>query len=226
MSHRAYGRLIAGIAAAVLALVGCAADQTGPSAKGDARSLTSANFSFPLKVDVPEGWFTLDTSEAVVVASPLESGLSDERLVIFRTLGGTIPVEVFSEFSSQGVEEGRPVSEPWPDDFGAWLDRVDMFEVTGESEATVAGHGATIFQADSSFEPPPSLEDIGDLRIILVDDAAEGTDVRMLAGEMSWNFVLFDDLDVVIAYGGRTDRFSPERFDTFLDSLTVGPNEG
>jgi hypothetical protein len=98
-----------------------------------------------------------------------------------------------------------------------------MFELVDERDATVAGHSATLLMATSSYEPPPGLEGTSDLRIILVDEAMEGTDVRLLAGEMSWRFVVFDDVDVAIAYGGRADQFSQERFDTFLDSLALEP---
>ena len=160
-----------------------------------------------------------ETREAVVLSSAPESGAVAERLVIFRTEGGPVEVEVLAGFETNGPEEGRPIPQPWPDDFAAWLEELDTFELLDEEQRTVAGSDATIFDVRSDYEPPSGREDMTSLRIILIGASHEGTDVTVHDAEMRWQFVLFDDRDIAMAYAALANESSGNRFRLFVDSL-------
>lgn len=227
MSSDRSDRTTAALAALMLGVAGCVAgtDDGGTTPVATASGsvtgkFASAEFASPVTMSVPAGWIAYETKEAVVLSAPAESGPIGERLVLFRTTGGAIEVEVLAGFETSGREEGRPIPQPWPDDFGAWLAEIEMFEVLDESEATVGGSTATIFHARSDFEPPSGNEELMSLGIILVGAPGQATNVTVRAEEMFWRFILFEDRDLAIAYGALAEEFSEERVRSVVDSLT------
>ena len=209
-----------GLALLVVIVPGCSGvGAPQPTASGTSTEFTSEEFASPLAISIPEGGIAYETREAVVLSSALEAGAIAERLVIFRTEGGPVDVEVLAGFETSGPEEGRPIPQPWPDDFAAWLEELDAFELLDEQQETVAGSYATTFDVRSDYQPPSGREDMTSLRIILIGASQEGTDVTVHDEEMRWQFVLFDDLDIAMAYGALADEFSGDRFRLFVDSL-------
>lgn len=209
-----------GVAAgALIGMVACGQQAGAPTQTESPSSPTfeSEDFSWPVTVSVPEDWVAYETREAVVIAGPLEDGVSAERMVMFRTEGGSPPVEVFSGFEEGGAEEGRPIGEPWPTDLESWLASIEMFEVVATESATVADAPVTILEARSDYEPP-SARPAESLRFILVG-SAEGTDVIAQTGEMLWRFVLFEDRPLALAYGASANDFSEEHYMLIVDSL-------
>ena len=214
------------LVAVAFGLVACAA-QGLPTVTSAVRSeFNSEEFAAPLTIAVPEGWIAYESREAGVGCAPASGGSIAERMVVFRTKGGTIEVEVLAGFETSGLEAGHPIAQPWPEDFGAWLAEREMFEVLEHKDDTIAGSGATIFEVRSNYEPPAAREDMTTLRIILVGTPQDGTDIVVHTGEMHWRFVLFDDRPLAMAYGALVNDFSEDRFQRFVDSLAVGEESG
>ena len=210
------------VGALIIGIVACSQQAGAPTQTESSPSsptFESEEFNWPVTVSVPEEWVAYETREAVVIAGPSDEGVSAERMVMFRTEGGSPAVEVFSGFEESGAEEGRPIGEPWPTDVESWLSGLEMFEVVATESATVADAPVTILEARSEYQPP-SARPAESLRFILVG-SAEGTDVIAQTGEMLWRFVLFEDRPLALAYGASVDDFSEEHYMLIVDSLMI-----
>lgn len=210
--------MLAGVAAYLALSGGPGIGETEASPSPSASSFRSSEFAVPISINPPEGWVTYEAREGVVTGAPPGDGVRiGERVVIFRTTGA----EILS-----GLAEGHV---PWPDDLAAWLaDNPEPTEeeglgsidvtVTGVSERTVGGAAASVIEATSSFNAPSGVEASADL--IAIGAEADGLDVQVRPGEMSWRFVTIPDRELGIAYGATPDEFSEDRFEAVLSSLS------